>query len=78
MKMEKIKFGVQLLILMLAFPVWFVTEMKQADQEMKKSHAEKQQIIDVKKSGTEEAMKKGSPVSTVTMVPGSKLMFVNI
>ncbi|MBL0183864.1 MAG: hypothetical protein IPP96_16885 [Chitinophagaceae bacterium] len=36
LKMEKIKFGIQLTILMLAFPVLFVTEIKQADEDMKK------------------------------------------
>lgn len=30
--MKNLKFGLQLLILSMAFPVWFVVEMKRADE----------------------------------------------
>jgi len=76
--MEKIKFGIQLAILMLAFPVLFVTEIKQGDQEMKKNQQEKQELIEAKKPETSEALKKPAPVSDLNMIPGSKLMPLNI
>lgn len=33
--MNKLKFAVQIVVLVLAFPVWFYAEMKQADKAMK-------------------------------------------
>lgn len=76
--MKKVKFGIQLTILMLAFPVYFLTEMNRADQEMKKKQPEKQEQIDIKKAEASEAVKRTTPVSETTMMPGSKLMVVNI
>lgn len=76
--MKKVKFGIQLAILMLAFPVYFLTEMKRADQDMKKKQPEKQELIDGKKAEAGEAAKKATPVSETSMMPGSKLMVVNI
>ena len=31
-KMKNLKFGLQLLLLSMAFPVWFIVEMKRADE----------------------------------------------
>jgi len=76
--MEKIKFGIQLTILMLAFPVLFVTEIKQADKELKKNQLEKQELMEAKKPENSEALKRSAPVSDLTVMPGSKLMVVNI
>ena len=76
--MKKVKFGIQLVILMLAFPVYFLIEMNRADQDIKKKQPEKQELIDVKKAEAREALKKNIPVSETTMMPGYKLVIVNI
>lgn len=76
--MEKIKFGIQLIILMLAFPVLLLTEIRQADQEMKRNQQEKKEMMEANKPVAEETFKKAGPVSGLTLMPGDKLMVVNI
>lgn len=56
--MEKLKFGIQLVILLLAFPVWFVAEMKQADKALQKNQPKKVEVIDAKKPVATDKVKK--------------------
>lgn len=76
--MEKIKFGIQLTILMLSFPVLFITEMKMAGRDMEKSKQEKQKLIEVNKPESSVMLKRLTPHSSLTMMPGFNLMPVNI
>jgi hypothetical protein len=73
--MQKLKFGIQLSLLMLSFPLYFLTEMKKADEDLKRKQPKQQQQPDVKKAGA--AIKKMSPVAELTLIPGSVGLFVN-
>ena len=74
--MEKLKFGIQIMFLLLAFPVWFVAEVKQADREMKKAQLEKPSTIEIKKTVSTDKTK-DADISGMMTIPFSKLMFTN-
>lgn len=76
--MQKLKFGIQIAALILAFPLWFLAEMKEADREMKKSQTDRQELIETKKTEDAEALKKSTTVSETSLLPSSQLMVVNI
>lgn len=69
--MEKIRFTVMILGLLLAFPLWFYAEMKQADKVLKNDHQNQVDSSIVKKAViyTEEADTTGSEVA---IMPFSK------
>lgn len=50
--MEKIKFTIQILVLVLALPVWFFAEMKMADKAVKNSRRGNNDSLPVKKEMT--------------------------
>ncbi len=76
--MQKLKFGIQITALILAFPLWFLAEMKEADREMKKNQIEKQDLIETKKAEDAAIQKKSTAASEVIIMPDSRLMVVNI
>ena len=76
--MEKLKFGIQLVILLLAFPVWFVAEMKQADKAMQKNQPEKQEIIDKKKPVATDKQKKDIGHIEFVAMPFAKIIVTGI
>lgn len=47
--MEKLKFGIQILVLALAFPVWFYAEMKMSDKAVKNARLKSLDRNQVKK-----------------------------
>jgi hypothetical protein len=47
--MEKVKFGIQILVLALAFPVWFYAEMKMAEKTVKNAQLKSIEKTQVKK-----------------------------
>ncbi|HRI25568.1 MAG TPA: hypothetical protein PLZ45_12895 [Ferruginibacter sp.] len=76
--MQKLKFGIQLTALMLAFPLWFMAEMKLADRDMKKNQPEKQESVEIKKEEAGKTASKASPVSDISLLPGSAMINVTI
>jgi hypothetical protein len=74
--MEKIKFGIQLTILMLAFPVLLVTEMKKADNDLR--NQKKLEMMEQQQTGSNEILQKKASFSGLTMIPDFKLMPANI
>jgi hypothetical protein len=67
--MEKIKFGMQLAVLMLAFPVWFLVETKEISEAAKNTG----QSIEVKKDTDT-----GKETAGTGLVPASNKLTVNI
>ena len=76
--MEKLKFGIQLVILLLAFPVWFVAEMKQADKAMQKNQPEKLEIIDAQKPVASDKLKKDIGYIEFVAMPFAKIIVTGI
>jgi hypothetical protein len=76
--MEKLKFGIQLMVLLLAFPVWFIAEMKQADKAMKKNQPEKLEIIDAKKPVATDKLKKDIGNIEFVAIPYTTFMVTGI
>jgi hypothetical protein len=70
--MEKIKFGMQLAVLMLAFPVWFLVETKDINEATKINRAN-EQPIEVQK--TSDA---GKETAGTGLMPASTMLTVNI
>lgn len=75
--MQKLKFGIQISALILAFPLWFLAEMKLADRDMQKE-MQKKEIIEKQQTRDQESSGKLDPVSDVSMIPGSTQVVGNI
>ena len=75
--MQKLKFGIQISALILAFPLWFLAEMKLADRDMQKE-MQKKEIIEKQQTRDQESSGKLAPVSDVSMIPGSTQVVGNI
>lgn len=67
--MEKIRFTVQIAVLVLAFPLWFFAEMKQADKHMQ--HTRSNKTDNSSKAIKSASVDKKVPVNTadVAMLP---------
>jgi hypothetical protein len=74
--MEKIKFGVQVMVLLLAMPLWFITEVRKADKVIEKNRPGIE-IIDVKKPVKNEGQKQVAANLKFATLHFSKLMFTN-
>jgi len=75
--MEKIKFGLQVMVLLLALPVWFIAEIKQADKIIKQNRQDNIEIIDVKKRVNHDEQKQVAANLKFESRHFSKLMFNN-
>ncbi len=75
--MEKIKFGIQLVILLLAFPVWFVFEMQKADRIEKRNQVDNIEVIDAKKITGNDKPKKVLGSVRLSAMAFSKFVIVN-
>lgn len=75
--MQKLKFGIQISALILAFPLWFLAEMKLADRDMQKE-MQKKEIIEKQQTRDQESSGKLAPASDVSMIPGSTQVVGNI
>ncbi|HNJ96022.1 MAG: hypothetical protein U0T79_02545 [Ferruginibacter sp.] len=75
--MQKLKFGIQISALILAFPLWFLAEMKLADRDMQKE-MQKKEVIEKQQTRDQESSGKLAPASDVSMIPGSTQVVGNI
>lgn len=75
--MQKLKFGIQISALILAFPLWFLAEMKLADRDMQKE-MQKKEVIEKQQTRDQESSGKLAPVSDVSMIPGSTQVVGNM
>ncbi|HNG64423.1 MAG TPA: hypothetical protein PLK54_11745 [Ferruginibacter sp.] len=75
--MQKLKFGIQISALILAFPLWFLAEMKLADRDMQKE-MQKKEIIEKQQTRDQESSGKLAPASDVSMIPGSTQVVGNM
>ncbi|HMK04002.1 MAG TPA: hypothetical protein VK489_07425 [Ferruginibacter sp.] len=75
--MEKIKFGVEVMVLLLALPVWFIVEVKQADKVIEKNRTHNIDVIDVKKPVHDDGQKQVAADLKFATMHFSKLMFTN-
>jgi len=75
--MEKIKFGLQVLVLLLALPVWFITEIKQADKVIKQNRQHNIEVIDAKNPVAHDAQKEVASNLKLEAMHFSKLVFTN-
>ena len=74
--MEKIKFGIEITVLILAFPVLFFIEMHQAENEIKGNQLNKAQTIEIEKIVATGKVKDVAS-SEFTATQFSKLMITN-
>lgn len=74
--MEKLKFGIQILVLALAFPVWFYAEMKMSDKAIKEAQMKSLGNNQVKKVVTIKTAKTDSNYE-LTVSSFMKQMVVN-
>ncbi len=75
--MQKLKFGIQISALILAFPLWFLAEMKLADRDMQKE-MQKKEVIEKQQTRDQESSGKLAPASDVSMIPGSTQVVGNM
>ncbi len=73
--MKKIQFALQVITLAVAFPVWFIAEMKHGSKAMQNSHINNADSANVKES-TAQAISNIHPAKTVTM-PDTVQLLVN-
>jgi len=62
--MKKLKFSMQVMVLLLAFPTWFYAEMKHADRSVINSQKIHQDSVQVKKAAAEKKQPVDSEITT--------------
>ena len=62
--MKKLKFSMQVMVLLLAFPTWFYAEMKRADRSVINSQKIHQDSVQVKRAAAEKEQPVDSEITT--------------
>jgi hypothetical protein len=75
-KMKKIQFTLQIVVLILAFPVWFIAEINRVDKLPQKNSSNNAGSVTIKKTAVKlKVLKNGQPVTAT--IPGYMYLLVN-